>query len=140
VKFENRTYRALGIAVLVWMGSIATLAIAGLVTGVWRLSDLSGRAGAAFLSEFGVITIVGTFLFVGGSVFLWQRYGLIAPSIGLVCYVVYWGLLGVLTTAGVSALYVGAMYGLYAPIGIAILAALEWALRMVWPRQSESAG
>jgi hypothetical protein len=137
---KDRTYGALGIAILVWMGSMAVLAIAGLATGVWRLSDLSGRAGAAFLSGFGVMAIVGTFLLVGGSVFLWKRYGLVTPIIGLVCYAAYWAFLGVITNAGVSALYVGIMYGLYAPIGIAILAVLEWTLRMIRPRRPESAG
>jgi hypothetical protein len=121
MEFKDHTYRALGIAILVWAGSMATLGVAGLATSVWRLSDLWGRAGTAFLSEFGVIVIVGTFLLIGGPVFLWKRYGFIAPIIGLACYVAYWAFFGVMMGAGVSALYVGTMYGLYAPVGIAVL-------------------
>ncbi|HET7324065.1 MAG TPA: hypothetical protein VFJ06_07025 [Halococcus sp.] len=140
MEFKDRTHRALGVAILVWTGSVAALAVAGLATGVWRLSDLWGRAGAAFLSEFGLVTIVGTFLLVGGPVFLWKRYGLVAPIIGLACYVAYWTFLGILTGAGVSALYVGSMYGLFALVGIAVLTVLEWTLRAVRLRWLESAG
>lgn len=137
---EDRTRRALGIAVLAWGGSMAALAVAGLATSVWHLSDLWGRAGAAFLSEFGLMAIVGTFLLVGGSVFLWARYELIAPIIGLVCYVAYWAFLGMTTGVGVSALYVGIMYGLFALAGIAILTVLEWILRSVRQRRLDPAG
>jgi hypothetical protein len=38
----------------------------------------------------------------------------------------------------VAALYVAIMYGLYALVGIAVLTVLEWALRTVRPRRSES--
>jgi hypothetical protein len=138
MKIKDRTRRALGIAVLAWGGSMAALVIAGLATGVWRLSDLWGRAGAAFLSEFGIMAIVGTFLLVGGPVFLWERYELLAPIIGLACYIAYWSFLGVTTGVGVSALYVAIMYGLYAPVGIAVLTVLEWGLRTVRQQQSES--
>ncbi len=113
---------------------MAALAVAGLATSVWHLSDLGGRAGAAFLSEFGLMAIVGTFLLVGGPVFLWTRYELIAPIIGLVCYVAYWAFLGRTTGVGVSSLYVGIMYGLFALAGIAILTVLEWILRSVRQR------
>jgi hypothetical protein len=140
MEFKDRTHHALGVAIFVWVGSMATLAVAGLATGVWRLSGLWGQAGATFLSEFGLMAIVGTFLLVGGPVFLWKRYGLIAPIICLVCYVVYWAFLGITTGAGVSALYVAIMYGLYALVGIPILAFLEWALRTVRLRRPESAG
>ena len=119
---------------------MVALTVAGLVTGVWRLSDLWGQAGAAFVSEFGMIALVGTFLLIGGPIFLWERYELIAPIIGFACYVAYWAYLGVTAGTGVSALYVGIMYGLYAPIGIAILAVLEWSVRSVWQRRPESIG
>lgn len=138
--FKDRTRRALVIAILVWIGSMVLLAVAGLATRVWRLSDLWGRAGAAFLSEFGLIAIVGTFLLVGGPVFLWKRYELVTPIIGLACYVVYWVSLGITTGAGVSALYVAIMYGLYALIGIAVLTILEWGLRTARVRWTKSAG
>lgn len=135
----DRTRRALSIAVLTWGGSIAALAVAGLATSVWHLSDLWGRTGAAFLSEFGVMAIIGTFLLVGGPVFLWARYDLIAPIIGLVWYIAYWAFLGMTTGVGVSALYVGIMYGLYALVGIAVLTVLEWILRSVRQRRLEPA-
>ena len=137
---KGRTWRALGIAVLMWGGSMAVLAVAGLLTGVWRLSDLWGRAGSAFLSEFGVIVIIGTLLLVGGPVFLWERNQFIAPIIGLACYFAYWTVFGVTTGTGVSALYVAIMYGLYAPVGLAVLAVLEWSLRSVRQQQPESIG
>lgn len=133
----DRTRRAFGIALLTWGGSMAALAVTGLMTGVWHFSDLWGRAGAAFLSEFGLMAIVGTFLLVGGPVFLWARYELIAPIIGLVCYIAYWAFLGITTGVGVSALYVGIMYGLFALAGIAVLTALEWVLRSVRQRRPE---
>jgi hypothetical protein len=139
MRFKDRTRRAFAVAILVWIGSMVMLAVAGLATGVWRLSDLWGYAGAAFVSEFGVVVIIGTFLLVGGPVFLWKRYGFIAPIIGLACYAAYWVFFGMMGT-GVSALYVGLMYGLYVPAGIAVLAILEWALRTVRVRWSESAG
>lgn len=131
MKLKDSTRRALGVAILVWVGSMTALAVAGLTTDVWRLSDLWGRPGAAFLSEFGLIAIVSTFLLVGGPVFLWTRWGFIAPIIGLACYIAYWAYLGVTTGAGVSALYVGIMYGMFAFVGIAILTILEWTLRTV---------
>jgi hypothetical protein len=140
MEFEDRTRRALGVAILVWAGCMAALAGGGLVTGVWHLSDLWGRAGATFLSEFGLIATVGTFLLVGGPVYGWLRYGLVAPVFGLVCYVAYWASLGVTLDVGFSALYVGVMYGPFALAGIAILTGLEQALRTVRPRQPESAG
>lgn len=105
MEFKDRTRSALKIAVLVWGGSLAALTVAGLVTDVWRLSDLWGQAGAVFLSEFGILVVVGTFLLIGGPIFLRERYELIAPIIGLACYVAYWSFLGVTTGAGVSALY-----------------------------------
>ncbi|UPM44957.1 hypothetical protein [Halocatena salina] len=132
---KDRTRRALGIAVLTWGGSMAALVVAGLATSVWRLSDLWGLAGVAFLSEFGVIAIVGTFLLVGGPVFLLARYELLAPIIGLVCYIAYWAILGMTTGVGVSALYVGIMYGLFALAGIAVLTVLEWILRAARQRR-----
>ena len=140
MEFKDRTRSALKIAVLVWGGSLAALTVAGLVTDVWRLSDLWGQAGAVFLSEFGILVVVGTFLLIGGPIFLRERYELIAPIIGLACYVAYWSFLGVATGAGVSALYVAIMYGLYAPIGIAILAVLEWSLRSVRQQRPKSIG
>ncbi|WP_049998561.1 hypothetical protein [Halococcus sediminicola] len=140
MEFKDRTRSALKIAVLVWGGSLAALTVAGLVTDVWRLSDLWGQAGAVFLSEFGILVVVGTFLLIGGPIFLRERYELIAPIIGLACYVAYWSFLGVTTGAGVSALYVAIMYGLYAPIGIAILAVLEWSLRSVRQQRPKSIG
>jgi hypothetical protein len=136
----DHTRRALGIASLVWAGSMAALAGSGLVTGVWHLSDLWGRAGAAFLGEFGLIATVGTFLLVAGPVYGWLRYGLVAPGLGLVCYVAYWASLGVTMDVGVSALYVGVMYSPFALAGIAVLTGLEQALRTVRPRGPESAG
>jgi hypothetical protein len=138
MKIRDRTRRALGIAVLAWGGSMAALAIAGLATSVWRLPDLWGRAGPAFLSEFGILATIGTFLLVGGPVFLWERYEFLAPLIGLACYIAYWTFLGIATGVGVSALYVAIMYGLYASIGIAVLTVLEWTLRMVRQRHPES--
>lgn len=140
MEFKDRTRSALKIAVLVWGGSLAALTVAGLVTDVWRLSDLWGQAGAVFLSEFGILVVVGTFLLIGGPIFLRERYELIAPIIGLACYVAYWSFLGVATGAGVSALYVAIMYGLYAPIGIAILAVIEWSLRSVRQQRPKSIG
>ena len=131
MKLKGLTRHALGVAILVWIGSMIALAVAGLATDVWRLSDLWGRAGAAFLGEFGLIAVVGTFLFVGGPVFLWSRWGLTAPIIGLACFIAYWAYLGVTTGTGVSALYVGVMYGMYALVGLGILAILEWGLRTV---------
>ena len=140
MEFKDRTRSALKIAVLVWGGSLAALTVAGLVTDVWRLSDLWGQAGAVFLSEFGILVVVGTFLLIGGPIFLRERYELIAPIIGLACYVAYWSFLGVTTGAGVSALYVAIMYGLYASIGIAILAVIEWSLRSVRQQRPKSIG
>ncbi|RRJ28921.1 hypothetical protein [Halocatena pleomorpha] len=135
---NDRTRRAITAAVLTWAGGMAVLAVAGLAAGVWRLSDLWDRAGAAFLSEFGLIAIVGTFLLVGGPVFLRIRYALVAPIIGFVCYVAYWAFLGVTTGVGVSALYVGILYGPYALVGIAVLTALEWVVRLGRQRRVES--
>jgi hypothetical protein len=136
----DRTRRALSVAILVWTGSMAALAGGGLVAGVWHLSDLWGRAGAAFLGEFGLLATVGTFLLVGGPVYVWLRYGLVAPVLSLVCYVAYWAYLGITLNVGFSALYVSVMYGPLALAGIAVLTGLEQTLRTVRPRQPESAG
>ena len=131
MKLKGSTRHALNVAILVWVGSMIALAVAGLATDVWRLSDLWGQAGATFLGEFGLIAVVGTFLFVGGPVFLWSRWELIAPIIGLAWYTAYWAYLGVTTAAGVSALYIEVMYGMYAFVGLGVLAILEWGLRTV---------
>jgi hypothetical protein len=140
MEFKDRTRRALSTAILMWGGSMAALAVAGLATNVWRLSDLWGRAGATFLSEFGLLAIVGTFLLVGGPVFLWKRDGLIAPISGIACYIAYWAVLGAAAGVGVSALYVAVLYGPYALVGIAVLTLCEWVLRTVRLRRSESVG
>jgi hypothetical protein len=140
MRFKDCTLRVLAVAIFVWIGSMVMLGVAGLATGVWRLSDLWGHAGAAFLGEFGLIMTVGTFLLVGGPVFLWKRYELVSPVTGLACYFVYWACLGIITGAGVSALYLAIMYGLYyALAGIAVLTILEWTLRMIRVRWTESA-
>ena len=131
MKLKSPTRHALNVAILVWVGSMIALAVAGLATDVWRLSDLWGQAGATFLGEFGLIAVVSTFLFVGGPVFLWSRWEFIAPIIGLACYTAYWAYFGVTTAAGVSALYVGVMYGMYAFVGLGGLAIIEWGLRTV---------
>lgn len=140
MRLKDRTRRALAVAILVWIGSMVVLAVAGLATEIWRLSDLWGHGGA-FLSEFGLIAIIGTFLLVGGPVFLWKQYELITPITTIVCYFVYWALIGVTTGSGVSALYVGIMYGFYYALGgIAVLTILEWGLRTVRVRWTKSVG
>ena len=132
--------RALGAAVLAWAGSMVVLALGGLATGVWHLSDLWGRAGAAFVGEFGLLATVGTFLLVGGPVYAWQRYGLVAPLLGLGCYVAYAAYVGVSTEVGFSALYVAVMYAPLGLVVLALLAPLEWALRRVRPARGHSTG
>lgn len=126
--FKDRTSHALGIAVLVWAVCMTILAIAGLATGVWHLSDLWSR-GIDFLIEFGLMASLGTFLLVGGPVFLWQQNELIAPISGLVCYVAFWVVIAM--GGGISALYVAILYGPYALVGFALLAICEWILRTV---------
>lgn len=121
--------RALRIALAVWGASLALLALGGLLTGVWRVADLWGRAGEAFVGEFGLLATVGTFLMVGGPVYLWQRYGLVAPLLGLLGWVAYFASLGVTSGVGFSALYVAVMYGPLVVVGLGVLAALEWTLR-----------
>ena len=137
---QPATRRALIAAVVVWAVSMATLAIGGLATGVWRLSDLWGRAGAAFLGEFGLVATVGSFLLVGGPVFLWRRDGIVSPLLALGCYVAYWAYLGVTTGVGFSALYVAVMYGVLAIAGLSVLASVEWALRRVRPGEPRGTG
>lgn len=132
--------RALVSALLAWAVSVAALALGGLATGVWHLSDLWGRAGAAFVGEFGLLATVGTFLLVGGPIYLWQRYGLVAPSMALVCYVAYFAYIGTSTGVGFSALYVAVMYGPLALVAFGVLAPVEWALRSLRPGGGHSPG
>jgi hypothetical protein len=125
---RTESRRALGAAVLIWASSIAVLAFGGLATGVWRISDLWEHAGAAFLSDFGLLTIVSTFFLIGGSVFLWLRYNLIVPVFMLICYV------GVAASGGFSGLYIAAMYSPFVLVGLVVLTLVEWVLRTVWPQ------
>ena len=137
---QPATRRAIVAAVVVWAVSMAALAVGGLATGVWRLSDLWGRAGAAFLGEFGLLATVGSFLLIGGPVLLWQRERVVAPLIALVCYVAYFAYLGASADVGFSAMYVAVMYGPLAIVGMSVLASLEWALRRVRPGEPRETG
>lgn len=130
--------RALVAATLVWAGSMTALALGGLATGVWHLPDLWGRAGGAFLGEFGLLATVGTFLLVGGPVYVWQRYGLVAPLLALVGWVVYFAYLGASTGVGFSALYVAVMYAPLVLAGLGALPPVEWALRRFRPGRDAS--
>ena len=118
--------------VAAWAAVSLLVLLAGLGTGVWRLSDLTTRLGA--LPDFAP-TAGATLLLVGGPVAAYLRYGLVAPLWLLALYAVGWAAFGFATGfGGVAGLFVAALYGFLALPVVAAAGAAEYALRS-WRRR-----
>ena len=113
--------------VAAWAAVSFLTLLAGLGAGVWRLSDLTTRAGAIpDLAPSAALTL----LLVGGPVAAFLRWGLVAPLALLLLYAGGWAAFGLATGfGGVAGLFVA---GLYAGLALPVVAAAgvaEWALR-----------
>ncbi len=119
--------------VAAWAAVALLALLAGLATGVWRLSDLTTRLGPATLSDFAP-TAGATLLLVGGPVAAYLRYGLVAPLSLVALYAGGWATFGLATGfGGVAGLFVAALYGPFALPVVAAAGAAEHLLRS-WRR------